>query len=178
MHARIVAAALIVIAAVLAPPAAQADWIRLSSERDRQAQPDWYPDPKLPQPYQAFVERIDTTLHRIFRDWRYDATDFDTALVDLDGDGMDEIFVALDSLVFCGNIPWCLTGLYRRAGDDWRLIGAFDLPRMWNRTDTPFLFLEDRTHMGWRVFHNGASRYCWTDAPDPTQPSKATPTTP
>lgn len=93
--------------------------------------------------------------------------DIYTALVDLDGDGSDEMFVVFLATYHCGNRGECPAGLYRRLAGAWKLIGTPDLP-INRRAGIPFVFVEDATHNGWRIFNTGDYRYCWNPAADLT----------
>lgn len=82
------------------------------------------------------------------------------ALVDLNGDGIDEALVHVPAHRSCGNWGWCSAGLYRRDGDRWTLIGVPTVPDFAGMT---MIFVEEEARAGWRTFNTGRHRYCWTD---------------
>lgn len=86
-------------------------------------------------------------------------------LVDLNGDGVDEILVRGVSSYWCGNRPTCNASVYTPKDGGWRYIG--DVPvRDGHYPAIAYAIVEDLFHNGWRVINDGEMRHCWVADPE------------
>ena len=83
------------------------------------------------------------------------------AMVDLNGDGVQEFLVTLSSTYNCGNMAWCSASLYQRVDDEPVFIGDVDV------TEGKWIWVEDTWSNGWRVLSDGRYLSCWVPESNP-----------
>lgn len=86
-------------------------------------------------------------------------------LVDLDGDGTDEVLVHAATSYWCGNMPTCRASVYTPRDGGWRYIGRVSV-REGRYPVIAYAVVEDHFHKSWRTLNDGEFRYCWVADPE------------
>ena len=81
-------------------------------------------------------------------------------LVDLNGDGTDEVLVHGSWSYSCGNSPSCDASVYMRKNGVWNFIGEVGILESLY-PNTAHVFVGGRFHQGWRTLNAREYRYCW-----------------
>ena len=83
------------------------------------------------------------------------------AMVDLNGDGVQEFIVTVSSTFNCGNTGFCTTSIYQRGDRIPTFAGRTQV------TEDEWIWVEDNWSNGWRILNNGKYRYCWVNESNP-----------
>ena len=148
---RLVIAALVLVFALLAAPV-HAD-TRVDLKQPADGEISIYAD--LLKKLQANLQR-DSPTEPIFR--REGLLSY--GLIDLNGDGIDEVLVRAATAYWCGNMPTCDASVYMRENGAWQFIGDVSVRHSLPPNDS-HIFVEDNYHQGWRTLNAGEYRDCW-----------------
>lgn len=128
-----------------------------------------------------FLEQLTVVFQDITHHAREDFTagDFRVERADLNGDGVDELFVYPATTIICGNRSSCTASIFRKGAQGWEFAGNVEAVGVGGtfiddyegepeierkRPAGRFVFIEDTWVNGWRVLNDGQYRRCWIPA--------------